>query len=69
MSDTCPGEWAEGRAPQLAVEEGGALLGKEEMIRGDGRWPKARPLCYVCAANLERGTIATTASHIWDFPL
>lgn len=72
MSDSCPGEWAEGRTPQLAGEEGGDLAwGGRVWVGelGDGRWPEARPLCHMRAANVEQGTIATTGRHVWDFPL
>jgi len=54
MSDTCPGVWAEGRAPQRAAEEGGGLAwggedDKErwEVARGTATLPCA---CCQCRA-------------------
>lgn len=44
MSDTCTGEWAEGRASQLAAEEDGVLAwgGRDDK----GRWDVARGMAH-----------------------
>ena len=52
MSDTCPGEWAEGKAPQLAAEEGGGLAwgGRDDK----GRWEVARGTATLPCACCQR---------------